>query len=276
MKKTHLLYGTGLLFSVLGCFLRNYQMSQVKNQDTLLFASFALETLFLMGLLVIAHVVIAFLVLGDARTFPNYEYTVYCSEIGFLAVTVLAGFLLVLSFFIGIMDVKNGYDIFQASAPHEASFPFPWLDLFELSLVAVTGFVLAWLGKNAFDGSVLTERWVTVLPVFTGIVYFYQVFNELTIAPALQEKLYPILGGLSLIHGLYALSTSGIKQPSPRKIAFFSSTSLVFFCTNLSTLSSVYDAMVTLGLHLYLVAFGYGVIKNTYCSQREYTPPEFQ
>lgn len=273
MKKPYLLYGTGLVLSLLGYILRKYQISAVKSIDTLLFTPMAWETLLLMAVILVSHIIIGLLVLGDARSFPNYEYTVYSPYLPFLGINLLAGFLLLLSFFIGIMDIKSGYDIFLATASEEITFSFPVLQLLELSFMAVTGFLLVWLGKNAFEGQLLTERWVTVIPVFAAMMHLYSTFLRVSVTPGLQEKLYPILGGLSLIYGLHALATSAIKEPCPRKLSFFAWSSLLFYFVNLSTLASVYSALITTGLHLYLLSFGAAAIKNTYCSQMECSTP---
>lgn len=276
MKKTTVLVGVGMVLSVLGFFLRKYQISVVKNPETLLFTPMAQESLLLLGLLVLGHLVLGVLVMEGARLVPRYEYAVYTPHGAFFGGTILSGFLLIMAFFIGLMDVKNGYDVFMATNTSGESYPFPLLKLAELSLVVVTGPVIWYLGKNAYEGRVLTERWLLTLPAFAALLHVYSKLKDLAITPDMQEKLYPSLGLLVLAHGIFALASTGIKTPCPRKVVFFAWSAQIFFCVNIHTIPSLYDGMVSFGLHLYLIVLGYGVMANSFCSQREYTTPPLE
>lgn len=276
MKKTNVLLGVGMVLSVLGFFLRKYQISMIKNPETLLFTPMAQETMLLLAVLLLGHMVLAVLVMEGARGFPRYEYAVYSPNPVFFGGVMLSGFLLILAFFIGLMDVKNGYDVFQGTNYAGESYPFPVIKLMELSLVAVTGPVVWYLGKNAYDGMPLRERWMLTLPSFASLFHIYSNLKVLAITPDMQEKLYPSLGLLVLAHGIFALTSTGIKSPSPRKIVFFAWSAQIFFCVNIHTFPSLYDGMISLGLHLYLLSFGYGVMGNAFCSQREYNTPSLE
>lgn len=105
MSKTILVPLLTVLFSVLAYVLRAHEINTLKDSETLLYQS-GMESYLFFGMLLLAVAVLGFLLLIGSRSLPNYEYMVYSPNIIFPVTVAIGAGLLILSFFVGILDLK--------------------------------------------------------------------------------------------------------------------------------------------------------------------------
>lgn len=276
MKKSILLPFLSVMMSVVFFFLRKLQISNAKNPETLLFTEFATETLILSFAVILFHFILGGVLYSGARELPNYKYTVYCPNQLFITLLATGSIILVLSTFVGIMDIKSQYDqhISAVNQGVSSSYSMPYFKFAAILFGGATGAVMLFLGKNAYRGEDLEERWVTTIPAFLCLSCLVNAYQSFSTLPNLQEKIYPIFATFSLVYAFYHLSASAYETPRPRLISFFSLSSIAMFGVYAGYGISIYDFSVYLGLNLYLLAFSFAVIENAYSKRENYrTPP---
>lgn len=276
MKKSILLPSAAVLVSFLAFFLRKEQLAVAKNPETLLFATNAPETIMLMVLIFGFLAVLCGFLLSGGRPLPNYTYTVYCPSALFVTTVASGSLLLILSFLVGIMDIKKQYDDFVV-AGHlitGGTFEFPVVFALSVLVTTVVGMVMLFLGKQAYRGEELTQCWLTTIPAFLSVFRLINEYRSYGATPNFQESFYPIFGSMAMCLALYHLSATAYEGSRPRLIIFFSLASVVLTAVVVASGVPVYDTLVYVGLNLYMLAFSGAILENTYSSRENYrTPP---
>lgn len=254
-------------------FLRKQQIAQVLDPVTLLYESDAPETLMLNLWTLCFVLALGGYLLSGGRPLPNYIYTVYCPSYLFLGAVALGSLLLMLSIFVSGMDIYHQYTQFIPIGT-ESKYVFPFLTIIGNILVAMVGGFMLYLGKGAYQGLPLQHCWITTTPAYLCVVRLVLSHREYGALPCIEDKLYPIVGGLCLCFAYYHLSATAYINARPRRILFFALTSVVMNGATLAAEESLYHIFIHLGLNLYMLAFAGAIFQNTYISRKDYfTPP---
>lgn len=277
MKKSILLPLVSTVMSVVFFFLRKSQIAGAKNPETLLFTDFAPETIMLTIALVLFHLILFGMLFTGARDLPNYKYTVYCPSQLFIMILATGSLILILSVFIGIMDIMGDYKIYQDLVNQtgvSGGYKMPIFEVLGILFGGATGAVMLFLGKNAYRGEELETRWFTTIPAFLALVCLVSVYQNFAVLPNFQEKFYPIMSTFAMVYAYYNVSASSYETPRPRRISFFALSSIALFGVYAGYGISFYHFAVYLGMNIYLLGFSYAVMENAYTSREDYrTPP---
>lgn len=277
MKKSILLPSLSVLVTILCFFLRKNQLNKAKNAETLLYTPMAGETILLLVVLLLYTIALAGLVFTGARSLPNYRFMVYCPSQIFLISIVVAGFLLVLSTCIGLMDIFSVYTAHKGEVNflEETTYPFPFGDILLAVGCGLSGATMLFLGRNANNGDEAPEGWMLMSQAFIALFLLIDVYREHSIQPAFQDKIWPLLGGLLMAHSCYLLISSNYTTARPNLFCMLSMCSLVVYGINVASGASLFYIVTGLGYHIFLLTFTVSILENAFCSREEYrTPPQ--
>lgn len=268
MKKSLLVPLGTVLLGILCFFLRKHQVAKVKDMETLLYTPFAQETILLYVVVAVSVGVLGFFLFTGSRSLPNYEYMVYCPSLLFPLVVGFASLLLVISFFVGVLDLRFQEGFFQSRTIQQGVMEI--LRLLSIPLAAVAGLIMA---KAAYLGETLETNYPILFlacpPVFL-VLNTYQTYSH---QPNLEDRIWPIFSGLALMYSCYLLAAATVKRPQENLFCFSAMVSMVFFSLSMGGDTSLYLFFVGLGYNLLLSAFAVATMENAFCSLEVYRVP---
>lgn len=274
--KPHVLWPcSSFCLGILTFILRKHQLAQAKDPETLLFVPMATETIVLSVVMIVAHILLVVALGSPSRPLPNYKYTIYHPSIFFFAPILLSSVLMGLATLVGLIDIHTEYRNFKTmTAGADVPYSLPVFDVMQSFFALFVAYLMYEMGKNAYEGETLAHRWWSVIPAFMCCWLFTTQYRIYAISPNFQEKIYPTLGGLFLLHGMYQLAVAAYQTPRPVLLSFFGLSATIFCGVNLASNPSTFDGMLLTSLTLYLLTFTSAVIRNAYASRKEYvTPP---
>ena len=265
MKKALVLPALAVLGGLAGFALRTWQLSTAVDPQSGIIQSDHPATLGL--LLLSALLALGFLVLSRSVPLPEPDALpnpFYCPNSLYITAMSVSGLLLLAAGGLGLMNTFLDYQELQAQwVPDQPPVPFPAIAVLCGGLCLAAGASVLIFGRSNYRG-LNASGWLigSLPPGYLALLMLIDYYVAHSSDPLLLRYAWSLLGWVTTLVSLYAVSSCCYRKPAPRITLFFSGCAVYLQLLSLADRPESFQIMAIAALIFYLLAQSAALTQN--------------